>query len=232
MTRATNPVAVLESFGVWFLTPNMRKSRKHYKNRPTQDSYPLSWPSGWKRTPPEKRERNLRYRISLRQSLEELLEELRKMVGDLGYVVLSSNIPVKKDGSQHTIGIINPEDPGVALYWFDPVANASRVIACDAWTEVRENVRALALAVQALRQLERCRATEILDRAFQGFKAMTDGYDRTEPWWSVLEIDHGASPEEIKLAYKKQSRKHHPDLGGNATQMAKINRAYQEATTP
>jgi hypothetical protein len=204
----------------------MRKSRK-YKNKPTQDAFPLSWPSGWKRTQPEDRERNLRYRISLRQSMEELTEELRKMVGNLGYVVLSSNIPLKRDGSPHTIGVINPEDPGVALYWYDPAANASRVIACDAWVEVRENVRALALAIQALRQLERCRATEILDRAFQGFNALTDGSD---PWWKVLEVNPKASFEEIKLAYKKKSLEHHPDRGGEASKMSEVNRAYQEAS--
>jgi hypothetical protein len=154
------------------------------------------------------------------------MEELRKMVGDVGYVVLSSNIPVKRDGTQHTIGILNPEDPGVALYWYDPKANVNRVIACDAWVEVRENVRALALAVQALRQLERCRATEILDRAFQGFESLPPH----EPWWSVLGVSRTSSLEEIKKAYQELSKKHHPDRGGDNAKMVKINQAYQEAT--
>jgi broad specificity phosphatase PhoE len=206
----------------------MRKSRKYYENKPSQESYPLAWPEGWKRTQPDKRERNLRYRISLHQSLEELLEELRKMTGDTSaYVVISSNIPTKRDGRPYTSGVVNPEDPGVAVYWFDPKASVERVIACDAWIEVRENIRALALAIMSLRQLERCRATEILDRAFRGFEALTDGH---EPWWVVLGVSRNASLGVVKQAYQNLAKLHHPDLGGDTTQMSKINQAYQEAT--
>jgi hypothetical protein len=163
----------------------------------------------------------------LKQALNELLEELRKMVGNLKYAVISSNIPIKRDGNPYITGhSIKPKDPGVAVYWYDVTAKTERVIACDAWVEARENIRALALALRALRQLERCKATEILDRAFSGFAALTDGQ---EPWWVVLGVEQGSSPAVIKDTYHILAKTHHPDVGGDHVQMVKISKAYQEA---
>lgn len=202
----------------------MRKSRKYREHKPDQESYPLAWPSGWARTDSENRQHNRRYRISLHQSIEELFDEIRKMAGDLGYVVLSSNIPVKKNGLPYTSGVINPEDPGVAVYWYDIKTATERVIACDAWVEVRENVRALALAIQALRQLERCKATEILDRAFQGFAALP-GHN----WWDILGVRRNSNLEEVTAAYRQLSKTSHPDQGGSTSRMVEINQAFEKA---
>lgn len=45
------------------------------------------------------------------------------------------------------------------------------VLACDLFNEVRLNMHAIALTVEAMRQIERCGASSMLERAFRGFMA-------------------------------------------------------------
>ena len=46
------------------------------------------------------------------------------------------------------------------------------VIACDKYHEVRLNLCAIVLTIKAIRQIERCGASSLLDRAFKGFSAL------------------------------------------------------------
>jgi DNA repair protein RadD len=48
-------------------------------------------------------------------------------------------------------------------------------------------------------------------------------------WWSVLGVDQSAGTAEIKGAFRRLAREHHPDAGGSTAAMANINRAYREA---
>jgi DnaJ-class molecular chaperone len=50
--------------------------------------------------------------------------------------------------------------------------------------------------------------------------------------WDVLGLPPGASPEEIKKAYKTLAKKHHPDKGGDPEEFKRINKAYEEALNP
>lgn len=45
------------------------------------------------------------------------------------------------------------------------------VLACDLFTEVRLNMHAIGLTIIAMRQIERCGASSMLERAFRGFRA-------------------------------------------------------------
>lgn len=51
----------------------------------------------------------------------------------------------------------------------------------------------------------------------------------TAAWWQVLGVDRYAGTREIKAAFRRLAREHHPDAGGSTTAMANINRAYREA---
>lgn len=48
----------------------------------------------------------------------------------------------------------------------------------------------------------------------------------------VLGVEPGATPEEIKKAYKKLALKHHPDRGGDPEEFKKISAAYEALTNP
>lgn len=47
--------------------------------------------------------------------------------------------------------------------------------------------------------------------------------------WTVLGLKRGASLSDVKSAYAKLARKHHPDHGGSTSMMATINNARDEA---
>jgi len=54
---------------------------------------------------------------------------------------------------------------------------------------------------------------------------MTDLYDE-------LGVARDATPEDIKKAYRRKSRKHHPDRGGDTAKMSKVNVAYAVLSDP
>lgn len=57
-------------------------------------------------------------------------------------------------------------------------------------------------------------------------KQSKDAYD----WRSVLELSHLESdPKVIKVSYRRLAMKYHPDRGGSAEKMSRINKAFEEA---
>jgi len=51
-------------------------------------------------------------------------------------------------------------------------------------------------------------------------------------YYSLLDVNKSASPEELKKAYKKASMQHHPDRGGNEERFKEINEAYATLKDP
>ncbi len=50
--------------------------------------------------------------------------------------------------------------------------------------------------------------------------------------WKLLGVGRSADAEEIKRSYRRLSRSHHTDVGGDSTQQVKLNRAYEILTDP
>ena len=46
-------------------------------------------------------------------------------------------------------------------------------------------------------------------------------------YYQILGVSRGASPDDIKQAYRKLAHKHHPDKGGDEKKFKEINEAYQ-----
>ena len=51
-------------------------------------------------------------------------------------------------------------------------------------------------------------------------------------YYSTLGINRGASPEEIKKAYKKMAMQHHPDRGGDEQKFKEVEEAYRTLSDP
>jgi len=175
------------------------------------ERYPLTWPEGWKRTSPGLRKASP-YKVSETAARDELLHSL-KLLGARN-VVLSTNIRLRLDG----LPLANqraPEDPGVAVYWTR--YGKDEVIACDTWKTIRENYRAIGLAVDALRQLERCGASEILARAFTGLAALpAPQASKARTWRDVMGFHPFTKPsrDEIEARFRELVKDAHPDNGG------------------
>ena len=191
------------------------------------EAYPLQWPVGWTRTHPAKR-RDAPYRVSFTRARDALMRSLALF--GASDIVLSSNIALRRDGLPYAHRG-EPSDPGIAVYWTH--RGAPRVIACDCWDNTRDNLRAVGLAVDALRALERGGASQILERAFVGFTALPAdaGADGRPHWRDVFHVDPSAAITRAELValYRELARLAHPDHGGSTERMAELNAARVEA---
>lgn len=63
-----------------------------------------------------------------------------------------------------------------AIRWIKRASdqNFQYVIACDTFREVRLNMCAIVLTLHAIRQIERCGTSSLLERAFKGFSALPE----------------------------------------------------------
>ena len=163
-----------------------------------KNRYPLEWPTGWQRTPSYRRHKS-RYSVSLDTAMKDLQTELGKL--GASDVLLSTNLETRLDGKPYA-GRSEPRDPGVALYW--KKNDRQHVMPSDAWETVRENVRALGLAIGAFNLLERTRTGQILERATSGFLALPPPPD----WRVLLGFKPGEVPslKVLTAAYRKRSK--------------------------
>jgi hypothetical protein len=186
-------------------------------------NFPLAWPPGWKRTTTGRKDaqfinRDKRY-IGIVDGVHRVLDELRRLGVKEDDVIISTNVRPTL-GGRATEGTGKIPDPGVCVYW-KAKSGEQRCIAVDRYTGVAGNLGAVAATLEAMRAIERHGGAEILERAFTGFTALPG----PEQPWEVLGISSQATKEEVDKAYKRLAHKHHPDRGGDAEQMTRINRA-------
>lgn len=199
------------------------------------DAYPLVWPEGWPRTPADKRVPGRgnfvrgrgqwsggsgRREWTFAEARDELLAELKRF-GALE-AVLSSNYPLDRTGTAVERGRA-PDDQGIAVYFRR--RGRDFAMAHDGWREASSNMRSLALSLDGLRQVERHGGGAMLDRAFQGFVALP----RPKSCWEVLGLQPGASPAEIRAAWRARIADVHPDQGGSQAAAAELNAARDAA---
>jgi len=187
--------------------------------------YPLAWPEG---QPRQRNRQDALFKVDFGRSRDELVTSL----GNLGArgVIISSNVPLRQDGLPMA-GASEPNDPGVAVYFDRKVGGDTRafVIACDTYRKVRWNLRAIGHTVEALRSIQRHGASSMLEQAFSGFAALPPRRAVHPPWWEVLGLHEGASPDVIRARFRELASIHHPDRGGDPRRMVEISRAYTEA---
>jgi hypothetical protein len=191
------------------------------------DARQLQWPAGWPRTLASQR-RRARFGTNFGAAVRGLEAELR-LLGATS-VVVSTGLPPRIDGWPRSGS--EPDDPGVAVYWTIPCIGGDaqqRVIACDTWDRVRDNLHAVELSVAAIRGLSRWGATEIVRRAFTGFAALPAA--RGDEWWrEVLDVWADSTLERCESNYTALAKLLHPDVPGGSTEaMQRLNAAIEAA---
>ena len=201
-------------------------------NNESPTAYPLAWPAEWPRTKSRKagrfsdRSKSGWYKsVSLAVAVDRLLSELKSMRAK--NIVISTDLLLRNDGLPRS-GQKKPRDPGVAVYFMrngEPVS-----MPCDTYTEIAQNIAAVAASIAAMRTLDR-HVAGYLDKAFTGFTALPSPVTMGEPpWRSVLMV--GAEESRLGMverAYKKLRGIEHPDRGGCPERFDRINRAWVAA---
>lgn len=191
------------------------------------EAYPLSWPEGWPRTPDDRQKRGdefkhldfakgYRVRVPFTKARDSLYDELRRLGAQ--HAVISSNFPTDRYGAP-VEGKRKPADEGIAVYF--TLGGKAMAMAADRYSNAAANMRSLALAIEAMRQLERHGGGTMMERAFAGFAALPP----PKQWWEVLGVYRNASEEEIDRAWRAKSKRAHPDVGGSHAAMSQLNEA-------
>jgi hypothetical protein len=191
------------------------------------ENFPLHWPLGLSRTQPSSR-----IYSPFKQSMEKAQQFLRKQIDLLGagYLIVSSNIPVRRDGLFYADWMNKKiEDPGIAIY-FKRGSSIDQYtsMCCDQYHRVWENTYALGKSIEAIRAIERYRCSEFMDRVFSGFQELPPA-TQAKKWWDILGVSKTASITEIADAYRKKAKLCHPDMGGTAEQFIELQKAYEAA---
>jgi len=200
--------------------------------------YPLTWPTGWKRTPVSRRTRARfskrvahswgigKGEVTVTEGIKRVLGQLRAFGVQEGDAIISTNLTIRLDGLPYGTQR-EPEDPGAAVYWRRPDDKAHKVMAIDRYDRIADNLAAIAATLKAMRAIERHGGAVILDRAFTGFEALPAPRD----WRVILGVSHVTTPafEDTRTAYRRLCQERHPDKGGSHEQMAELNWARDQA---
>ena len=206
-------------------------------------TYPLQWPANKPRCRNRDFGRYTKKRdgfgvrdVTLAEAQARLFEEIDKFNSRNYYDIidpfeceLRTMLEVRKDARIRQ-GQKKPPDPGAVL--FMPYQDGKEMIlAIDKFTELQQNIAAIAAALASLRQLQRVDA-ELFNAAAVGFAALPPpSVVATPNWRTVLGFKQDASPsiDEVRHNFHVAGNSAHPDKGGNSNVQSDLNRAFAEA---
>jgi hypothetical protein len=193
-------------------------------------AFPLSWPNDVRRATSRKNGKFLgrdKQWISISAAIQRVLYEFQRLNIFSDDIIVSTNVPLRLDGLPRS-DQPKPKDPGAAIYW-QTKKHGMRCIAIDQYTEVADNIAAIAATLEAMRAIERHGGAAILERAFLGFAALPE--KASQPWREVLGIDAAESTtmDVVESRYRALVKVHHPDAGGKDEDFLRITQARDAA---
>lgn len=194
------------------------------------EAYPLQWPLAYKRTPSNLKA-HATFKTAFAQARDMAIDELNRMGAK--NIIISSNVPLRRDGLPYAVPFGNSksitDDTGIAVY-FD-YGGETKVLCCDAFICLDDNMQAIRKTIEALRGIERWQVSEMLSRAFTGFKALPESTEAEKNIWDVLELRvKPDNVEKVKEAYRKLAQSKHPDKPtGSHTAFTELQEAYSKA---
>jgi hypothetical protein len=161
-----------------------------------------------------------RFATTFGRARDDVIAEISRLGGK--DVIISSNIPLRRDGYPMA-SARTPTDVGIAVYFTHK--GKQLCFANDKYTSLEGNITGIARTIEALRGIARWGTGDMMESAFTGFQALPSPSAR-KTWQQIL---NAKTLIEAEHNYKNLARIHHPDFGGDATMMAELNNAIQEA---
>lgn len=197
--------------------------------------YPLAWPAGrprakWRK--PGKFAADGKP-ITITVAMSRLQGEIDRLGAQ--HALVSSDVERRLDGGVRSG--VKPHDPGVCLYF--TLKGKPHAMACDVYSNVAQNIAALAAHIEATRAIERhgvATAAETL-QAFQALPPPDPGQGvipmgqagAGRPWHEVLGLLPDADVDTVEAVYRRKARTAHPDNGGAAAEFAALTAARDQA---
>lgn len=168
-----------------------------------------------------------RFRASWASTRGQLAQELRAL--DARKVEIRLDIPasqIRQDGLPYAVAQVR--SPRVVVS-FDTPERTRLVFPCDTWSDWRDNLRAIALSMEALRAVDRYGVTKGREQ-FQGFKALPNegGSTATMTAEAAAEVIAGLAGSPVSAPalvrdrsllgglYRAAARAAHPDAPGGS----------------
>lgn len=201
--------------------------------------YPLAWPAHRPRKPAYARKVGKFSADGRPVTMAVAVDRLDGELSRLGalYPVLSTNVELRLDGRPRS-GQGNPTDPGACVYF--SLKGKPFALACDTYSDVAQNVAALAAHLDNTRAIERHGVASAAE-TLEAFSALPPPSGASTPatrgWREVLGFHAGFpagyDPTDalslIGVRYRERAPKAHPDNGGSEAAMAELNAARDAA---
>lgn len=166
-----------------------------------------------------------RFQVTWAQAMRDLSETFSKW--------LVEDWDVERPYSGRREHGLTPEQRMVIVWWKRGLSGTyaerdTRIeLGCSEWDTPRENLRAIWYAVESLRMNEQRGVGELAQQAYAQLAApqADTGYRNLN--LAALELQPGATDEEIEQAWRRMAREHHPDAGGDEEVFKQLNAAYR-----
>lgn len=164
--------------------------------------------------------------VPLGQTLRDLDRELRELgAKDAELLVAIDPSQFRLDGRPYANA--RAEHPGIILSFEIPKVGPVSY-PCDTFTTWESNLRAVALALEALRKVDRYGVTKRGEQ-YRGFlaleaSAMPPGFAQVDDAWAFLKTVAGYESDETPTPriLREAKRAAHPDLGGDAATFQRV----------
>jgi len=195
----------------------------------------IDWPAQLSRTPPAERKHTHKFSVTFNDALSEIGEELIDRVEADGWHVSTAAPHRKRDGLPYADA--SPDDPGVVIRWTDD--GQQYAVACDQYTDRRDNARAIGLYIREKRKMADRPvttgrdefATAALPSGNEDAIALSEGAGasvQADPH-EVLGVREDADPAVVKGAYRELVKEAHGDQGDrDDLDVAELRRAKEK----